>query len=166
MLENLQASGVKIVIALVPPGSAVEIIHHAHMEGLKWPKYAWILIDFDIKDFGPVMENILVIKQKFQLNVNKRTNIGTNPHANVLYDSVWALALAMNASLAQLYYQNISLVDYRYGNMAFTKTIDNELQKLSFAGANGLVNFSQRTNRPDIPITIFQIQNGEYVLKF
>ena len=38
----------KVVLALVPLSRIGEILCNACMEGLKWPKYAWILTDFEV----------------------------------------------------------------------------------------------------------------------
>ena len=56
----------------------------------------------------------------------------SNPYANVLYDSIWALAWALNRSFCKL-----SPEDYN------KTTIEEALTQVSFQGATGYVNFSK-----------------------
>ena len=61
------------------------------------------------------------------------------------YDSVWALALALNSSIPRLESElGASLDDYAYGNNDMTAIIRSELLKVTFEGASGFIDLSVR----------------------
>ena len=63
------------------------------------------------------------------------------------YDSVWALALALNSSIPRLESElGASLDDYAYGNNDTTAVIRSELLKVTFEGASGFIDLSVRIN--------------------
>ena len=61
------------------------------------------------------------------------------------YDSVWVMALALNASLETLQERNISLTDYTYGQSNASKVILEHLFQLKFPGLSGLYSFNNQT---------------------
>ena len=68
-------------------------------------------------------------------------------HQTNYYDSVWAYALALNASIARLESDlNLSLDSYSYGHGEITDIIRSELLKVRFEGTRGTVTFSNRTH--------------------
>ena len=97
-------------------------------------------------------------------NSNTTNSHEINPYANVLYDSVWAFALAMNVSLNTLNKNNFSLGNFGPG---MTEVIEHELNHLSFFGATGLVSFNQNSSGSrhgvNIPAVVSQIQSGTAV---
>lgn len=100
---------------------------------------------------------------RLELGLN-RTEIVDTEHQSGYYDSTWALALSLNASIPRLEAEfNRSLSDYRFGYPTFTKIIRDELLKVSFEGVRGTVQFSNET-LDGIDVTVldmFQIQmNG------
>ena len=63
------------------------------------------------------------------------------------YDSVWALALALNSSIPRLESElGASLDDYAYGNNDMTAVIRSELLKVAFKGASGFIDLRVRIN--------------------
>lgn len=85
-----------------------------------------------------------------------------NVYANSLYDQVWAFALTINNSLTSIVSQNLSFSDYRVGRVstkALSSILKVELNKLSFQGASGMIEFNENREVPT-SIDIFQIQNG------
>ncbi len=72
-------------------------------------------------------------------------------HANALYDSVLAFAIAINNSLDTLDQAQLSGYGFqnstsRHSNAFVTETLKNELDKLSFDGASGPVSFNNDTH--------------------
>ena len=59
------------------------------------------------------------------------------------YDQVWALALALNNSLPLLRDKNLLLDNYTIGQPEITDVIEEQMARLSFQGAGGLVEFNQ-----------------------
>ena len=84
-----------------------------------------------------------------------------NLYSNVLHDSVWAFALALDSSL---HLMNISLEDYqpRKFSPADKKLADiiaKQLLKVNFSGALGTVNFDGNYD-VKVAVEIFQIRNA------
>lgn len=71
------------------------------------------------------------------------------------YDSTWALALALNASL-----NRIELSSYTYGQPETTKIIKEALNSLEFMGLMGPIHFDNNTQESTTPIILQQCSNG------
>ena len=72
----------------------------------------------------------------------------------MLYDSIWAFALAVNHSMKM-----VTPATREYDK----RVVDQELSQLLFQGATGLVNFSQISAAVQISVGIYQVQNGESI---
>ena len=101
------------------------------------------------------------------LALNSKPSLHSNLYSNVLYDSVWAFALALNSSVDILHEMNMSLKDYRPANFTPTNgriadVIENELSQISFSGAHGLVKFDN-SREVKLAVEIFQIRNATSV---
>ena len=71
-----------------------------------------------------------------------------NPYASVVYDSIWAIALAMN-----------SILSLEIGGRSNGRgIIERELAHVSFQGVTGLVNFSRTGAAVQLPVSISQTQ--------
>ena len=89
----------------------------------------------------------------------KSTN-NDNNYGNVLYDTVWAFGIALNATLEKLISKNSSQCNLGWKNEVIINSIEDELSKLSFEGATGPVNFSQMA-AVQASFGIFQFQEHE-----
>lgn len=79
-------------------------------------------------------------------SIKRRGQRQLNSHQTGYYDSVWALALGLNASIPRLENElNMSLSDYTYGHASITRIVRSELLKLDFEGTRGRVGFSEKT---------------------
>ena len=88
------------------------------------------------------------------------TNLSTSSFARYWYDQVWAIALAINNSLPVLEHRNLSIDEYTIGQPEITAVIEEEMAKLSFQGAGGLVEFNQH-HSVSTPVEVFQVlDNG------
>ena len=99
-------------------------------------------------------------KSSAELNVS----LQSNPYANVLYDSIWAVALTLNGSLSLLNERNLSLINVKKDTRSEIKDVlDRQLSILSFQGATGLLNFSHRAAAQGISVELFQFHNGNSI---
>ena len=73
-------------------------------------------------------------------------NLKHNKFANMMHDSVWALAFTLNHSLDTItsLRGNITVMDFvnRFGRAELTNTIETNLRSLSFEGVSGRVKFN------------------------
>lgn len=181
-LTELWRSGTKIVVGFLVPSHACKVVSSAYQEGLTWPNYAWVLVDNDIDDLlscgdndtslKEALENVILVhhyplfasgdtvlpsgKSYRDYSVDNGIN---NNYANVLYDSIWAVGLALNSSLELIKSRNISLEGL--GPDAL-QILEGELANIAFQGASGFVNFSQRTAIQTL-VGIFQLQQERIV---
>ena len=85
-----------------------------------------------------------------------------NNWATVAYDSMWTLGLALDNADRSLNDQNISLLNSSLGSDAVSLTILRELEKISFNGASGVIQFDKEHKR-EMTIAIHQVQHGRLV---
>ena len=90
-------------------------------------------------------------------------NFTNNPFANPMYDEVWALALALNASLPELESRALFLENYQYNQAEITEIIEAHLKDIKFEGAVFTVTFSSLQEVAS-PVAIFQVRSGESVM--
>ena len=156
-----------IIIAILPPETAADLLCHAYKNKMTWPRYGWIMLDLTVSESAQcggesllrAMANVLVVKSKFEQNNNltlssnityssyvervKQHSPSTtthNPYTNVLYDSVWALALAVNSSLQTLQHSNLTLTAKTvFGTLdkETVQTLQESLLETTFTGASG-----------------------------
>ena len=82
----------------------------------------------------------------------------SNPYASVLYDSIWAIALAMNNS------QVTPPLKTKNGSMyATSAAIVFNLTSVSFQGASGWVKFSQREAALQLHVDIYQVHQNRSI---
>ena len=95
-----------------------------------------------------------------ELNVS----LQSNPYANVLYDSIWAVALTINRSLSVLNKRSLSLTNiHQDTEIEIMDVLEELFSQLSFQGATGWLNFSHSAAAAQTSIEILQIQNGQPV---
>ena len=82
------------------------------------------------------------------------TSLNPNPYSSALHDSVWATAIALNASLQTM---EVGTKD----KFEFLETANNELSNVSFTGALGNVDFDDN-GESKVAVNIFQIRNELY----
>ena len=105
----------------------------------------------------------LYLQRLADFSVEVGMNLTDNSYANVLYDEVWAFALALNRSLDTLDSMNLTLESYGFGDVTVSDVIQEQLASLSFQGASGLMQFSQH-HESRTSVNILQVQNGKSVL--
>ena len=93
-----------------------------------------------------------------------QTLSGDHQYAGLLYDQVWACALALNNSLPELSRRNLSVSDI--GSLGYSEAkeiLEKELSQLDFRGASGRIRFNNK-REVSTPIDIYQVINGQQEL--
>lgn len=164
-----------VFLLSVSISNTFEVLCRAYSRNLLWPKYAWIVTYHRMEDIQlhasvikditdceseDILEGVIFIHQHLSqephpfsgyeelinLHYNDTPKSGVNPYANVLFDSVWAAALFLNASM-----NNTNC----YNNTASTPS------GVQFTGASGPVRFScANRTREGLRIVFYQIING------
>ena len=92
-----------------------------------------------------------------QVAAQHRTFLNPNSYSNALHDSVWATAIALNASLQTI--KTGTAEKIRNWNNTVLQTANNELSNVSFNGAVGNVDFD-KNGESKVAVKIIQIRNG------
>ena len=95
--------------------------------------------------------------QRFsQVAAKYNISLNPNPYANALHDSVWATAIALNASLQTI--KTGTAEKIRNWNNTVLQTANNELSNVSFNGALGNAVFDNN-GESKVAVNSFQIRN-------
>lgn len=96
-------------------------------------------------------------KSASRLNLSLQSNL----YASVLYDAVWAFAIALNRSLCALKERNITIPDIsRSQRSEIMDVLDDQMSQLTLKGVTGLLNFSQKTATVVSYVELIQVKNG------
>ena len=95
----------------------------------------------------------------YQEEANAR-NASTTIWAGPYYDSIWALALALNTSLEDLQMMNFSLTKYGHGNPNITDIIAQHVYELDFEGISGRMKFNRETGFSNRTLLLTQFIDG------
>ena len=190
LLEMLRWSTSPIIIAVLPPETAADLLCYAYKNKMTWPRYGWIMLDLTVSESAQcggesllrAMENVIVLKFKLEQNnnltllsnltysnyvqrLNQQHSSSTIPHnlyTNVLYDSVWALALAVNSSLQTLQHSNLTLTaKTEFGTLdkEAVEILKESLLETTFTGASG----EFKHGNIQSSVEIYQIRNESFI---
>ncbi|XP_054160716.1 gamma-aminobutyric acid type B receptor subunit 1-like [Oppia nitens] len=98
-------------------------------------------------------------KQYFPFGSNKPQE--GSQEAPLAYDAIWAIALALNKTIAILSQKGLSLDSFDYESPTVMNVIKSELQKVQFPGVSGYVAFNDIGDRISWTL-IEQMVDGEY----
>ena len=84
-------------------------------------------------------------------------------YSDLMYDEIWALALALNGSLPDLETRNLSLKNYQYNMSEITDIIERHFKNVRFSGAVGEIKFDANSVSL-LPVEIYQIRNEYSIL--
>ena len=90
-----------------------------------------------------------------------QTLLGDHQYAGLLYDQVWAFALALNSSIPELSERNLSVTDI--GSLGYSEAKDifeDKLSQLDFIGASGHIRFNNK-REVSMSIDVYQVINGQ-----
>ena len=190
-LARLRESSAQFIIVFLPPSEAIDIICNAYQEGFKWPYYIWVYVEINSNELvtgnkqcskhslSAAMENAVFLYLRSWPNDEDYTPTGSgnsyslyysaylqqlnassgprlNTYASILYDSIWAIALALNNSMAKLSPYHATDVGADW--------IEKQLTTLTFQGATGFLNFSQKPAAVHISVAVFQVNQAEAIL--
>lgn len=103
------------------------------------------------------LEEFENVYTEFQLDLVNYDLDYNNPFANPMYDEVWALALAINASLPELQ-SDINSID----RPQLTETLEGHLYEMSFEGAVSKIKFNS-LKEAVTPVTFFHVRDGQAI---
>ena len=86
-------------------------------------------------------------KQQYLQVLNESSDmLNYNEYANIMHDSVWAFALALNRSLDRILPFNTTIIDFisKFGREELTSFMEHNLPSLSFDGASGHLQFNHQ----------------------
>ena len=81
------------------------------------------------------------------------------PYTFKFYDAVWAMAVALNNSIAPLKAKGLSLANYSYGFSAATRIIAQQMNMLDFPGYDGIIKFDPNSGYLYTTVTIKEVIN-------
>lgn len=79
-------------------------------------------------------------------------------YGGLIYDQVWAFALALNASLPEMAERNLTVSSYSIDRSNLTAILEKNLMTLDFVGATGRISFTENREVSNL-IKIFQVSN-------
>ena len=129
-------------------------------------KYQLITSNETMLRFGLTYEEY---HQQYMEELSKLSNrsgmkLEANVYANVLYDQVWAFALAANESLQKINLFNSSINPDNIQEMTKNREIlTAALKKVSFEGVSGFINFGDKQEVQTI-VDIYQVINDTEIL--
>ena len=187
-LTRIKESSARVYLVFLPPSEAVDVICNAYLQGFIWPYYAWVYMELESNEIvksnqvctedmiSAAKENIIFVNlnswdnknyshvfsensgnnystftEAYTQKLKKPSCFHSNAYANILYDSVRAIALALHQSInGNFQKDSVTLVE-------------EELSRLSFQGATGLLNFSQNPAAVQVTISLSQVSQGETI---
>ncbi|XP_041352639.1 gamma-aminobutyric acid type B receptor subunit 1-like [Gigantopelta aegis] len=125
----------------------------------------YLSVDPYIKsDFAYQDDNGITLKQ-FMDDYNVKTNNTIYPGALLAlagYDSVWVIARALNATLADLKNTGLGLESFSYTNNDMGILLKNNMKKVKFNSLSGHVSFYENGDSTNV-MTLEQFQDGKLV---
>ena len=186
-LDELRNSYVRVIVSFLRAETLQRVLCLAYYKNMTYPGFQWILFDpNDDSNVSFVYQGEqyecsgeqLVMTQYQSLSIESDNPLGDAALVSdidqtilldvcqypdddylcyVLFDVVWALALALNNSVEPLRESGLSLHDYTYGKYAYTRIIQQQMNMLSFSGEWGAVQFNSSTGFiSNITCTIYQ----------
>ena len=112
-----------------------------------------------LEAYDSELENV---RSKFESYLT-HFNFTNNLFANPMYDEVWALALALNASLPELKNRGLHFEKYCHNKAEITEIVEERLREIQFEGAVAKVSFN---NLQEVvsPVVIYQVRNGKSMM--
>ena len=103
--NRLSKRSVKVIFLGASRSISLQMLCRAYKEGLTWPKYAWILLSFQLDNINDqsfdkecdthnIFEGVIILELAQKENKLRYPHLGENPYAYVLYNAIEAIALA------------------------------------------------------------------------
>jgi len=119
------------------------------------------VIDVTNKTFMKYYKDYINEVEKYAIEVGDIEPLSQlkNNWATVTYDSMWTLGLALDKAERSLKSRNLTLLN---SNDSVSSTILEEMGKVVFNGASGIIKFDKERKR-QLGILIHQVQNGDLI---
>ena len=165
LLVELKSSEANIFVLLVPPKIATSIIQEVVKKGLVWPQYVWIFVHLEPSSISlsPEWENVIFLSYRLPFlnsSVSDKIISVTHFYDNLLYDSVWGLALALNNSISS-FQMGWPLVNDHNENILYEV-----LSNLTFDGRSGRVSFKIRGNWLSLVVTLIKNHTAHVIGRY
>ena len=166
-LEQLRRSYVRVIVSFLRDETLKRVLCLAYFKNMTYPRYQWILFEpylssnasFSYESNQYECSGEQMIKTLSQSITIQTDNpyVDTSPISDiddvcqgyptcyVLFDAVWAIALALNNSIEPLRASGLSLSNYVYGKLDYTQIVKEQMNILSFNGQWGAVQFNSST---------------------
>lgn len=144
ILRALEHANVNVAVLSAGVQTVAALLCHAHRENMKWPEFGWIVPHLEAGDLvsnapcngsalldGVMFVNTLLKHSSSMVNTINNSVLQQNLYAGLLYDSVWAFAIALN----QTYNPNTNSLQIH--------SVARQLSNLSFHGFSGLIQFNE-----------------------
>ena len=178
-LSAIQSSGYRVIFLLTGEQVASRVLCLSSPNRLTFPNYQFVLVgassvsgiqdgmrkDQNICHFG--FHGAILVYHKTSSDIHADYTSDTEAISSaaflgpLLYDSVWALALALNSSIKTLKRRGLSLSNYRYGMPVISKIVEEELFQLKFQGVSGKIDFRTEDGFSRRSIEVRQVVLGE-----
>ena len=175
--DAIQSSGYRVIFLLTGEQLASHVLCFSDANGLTFPNYQFVLVGVPGIRNGMRKETCHFRFTGTLLIYHKTASSQTHPDYTseseseavssaafmgpLLYDSVWALALALNNSIETLEDMGLTLADYRYGMPEASKIIEEELFQLQFRGVSGEIDFMRENGFSRRSVEVRQVVGGE-----
>ena len=115
-INRIIKSKVRIIVVSLSSEATMKLLCIVHKKGLLWPRYAWIFHSFQTEDLLVLRSECDIkdtINGVFLIDVQPQSDpklitgmqynvtFRSNGYAELLYDLVWAMAIALNTNLYQ-----------------------------------------------------------------
>eukprot|EP00731_Ephydatia_muelleri_P030119 Em0021g642a len=153
-LEQLRRSYVRVIVSFLRDETLKRVLCLAYFKNMTYPRYQWILFEpylssnasFSYESNQYECSGEQMIKTLSQSITIQTDNpyVDTSPISDiddvcqgyptcyVLFDAVWAIALALNNSIEPLRASGLSLSNYVYGKLDYTQIVKEQMNILSF----------------------------------
>jgi len=184
-IQRLLPEAARIVYASVTVFEARELLCESYQRDIRWPEFVWLFHDISLDDLVNgigtcsnetmlrAVEGVFLLQYKFDPDPNATLVSGQtyseylselqdhmiqeNQHANAMYDSIWAFALALNNLTAE------ELENFTPGlDNNMSEIVEGHLKALQFTGALGSIAFSEQ-REVVTEVDIFHVREGEAV---
>lgn len=170
-LSDIQTSGHRIIVLFLGAEYAAQVFCWSSKMGLTFPNYQWVVVAESSSEIvkNPLEKAeacedgfIKSLRGSFLVNHQVKTStdeydvfyeqysaelsrgsgaLSPSVYGGLLYDSIWALALALNSSARVLEKRGLELAEYTYGMLEVSDIISHEMLKLEFNGVSGYIDF-------------------------
>ena len=186
-IQTLLPEAARIIYASVTVFEAHELLCESYRKDIRWPEFVWLFHDISLDDLVNstgtcnnetmlrAVEGVFLLQYKFNPDPNatlvsgqtyseylsqlrnRTAGVQQNQHADAMYDSVWAFALALNNLTSE------ELESFSPGlDNNVTAIVEGHLKDLRFSGALGNIVFSEQ-REVVTKVDIFHVREGEAI---